>query len=70
MNRSRVVWYELTGIEVVVPILVLALLSAALLAISIVHYDKRLNSKAYKKIIIYSLCTGWLLYLISVFFRT
>lgn len=66
-NRSRVVWYEFTGMEVAVPILVLALLSAGLLAISIAHYDKRLNSKAYKKTIIYSLCTGWFLYLISIF---
>lgn len=67
-NRSQVVWYEFTGMEVIVPILVLTLLSVGLLAISIAHYDKRLYSKTYKRTIIYSLCTGWFLYLISIFF--
>lgn len=68
MKGSPVVWYEFTKMEMIIPILILTLLSIGLLAISIAHHKNRPYSKIYMRTIIYSLCTGWFLYLISMFF--
>jgi hypothetical protein len=67
-NRSRVVWYEFNGMEVITPVLAIILLSVGLLAAAIAHYSKQPYSKTLKRTIIFSLCAGWFLYLISIFF--
>jgi len=67
-NRSGVAWYEFNGLEIIIPVLAITLLSVGLLAVAIAHYSKRPYSKTFKRTIIFSLCAGWLLYLISIFF--
>ncbi|MFW0756985.1 hypothetical protein ACN1C3_20000 [Pseudomonas sp. H11T01] len=69
-QRGRALWYEFTKLEVAIPVMVLLLLATGLFATAIVtaNYNKRFNSKPYKKTIIYSFCIGWLLHWFSIFF--
>jgi hypothetical protein len=69
-QRGRILWYEFTKLEVATPVMALLLLATGLFATAIVtaNYNKRFNSKPYKKTIIYSFCIGWLLHWFSIFF--
>jgi len=70
LHRGRTLWYEFSNWKVTIPVTVMLLYATGLLATALViaNYNRRFNSKPYKKVMMYSFLIAWLLDRFSIFF--